>query len=135
MESMRKLILLFAVSTILAAGCKSGSHLTVTERTTAPLDMIWTVDGKPTKWSKVSLSGNDTILDVNGHVYIFRNRTGWLGRLEYGRANIQIADLRVEADEDSITIIGDDFKINSNHPAVTKRGVLEGKILRTEEKK
>src|SRR6185503_17268882 len=99
----------------LLAGCATGNFIDCGSATTAPLTLTRSIDGRPSDWVRVRCEKDDTVVDFNGFIYVFRGRTGHSGRLSFDDASLTIADLDVRLDRSSIRVRGRNFSIDSEH--------------------
>ena len=117
---------------LLLAGCATGNYIECGSATTAPLDLTCRIDGQPAEWVHVRSEKNDTLVDFNGHLYVFRGRTGHSGRLTFDEARLTIADLDVRLDRSSIRVRGQNVSINAEHLPDNRRRIIEGSSLTSE---
>ena len=76
-------------------GAGGGNSLRITERTTVSSSLGMSVQGEDKKWVKVRTEGTDTIIDFHGREFVFKNLTGYEGRLTLDRVALDIGDAEV----------------------------------------
>ncbi len=88
---------------LLVACGGSRSYIKVPDVTTQPTQLDVTMDGKAHRVSAKTV-GRDTVVEFRGREFVFRNLTGYKGRLSLEEVDLEIGETEVEITKKTLTI-------------------------------
>jgi hypothetical protein len=88
---------------LLVACGGSRSYVKVPDVTTQPTQLDLTIDGKAHRVSAKTV-GRDTVVEFQGREFVFRNLTGYKGRLSLKEVDLEIGDTEIEITQKRLTV-------------------------------
>ncbi|MFQ5845199.1 MAG: hypothetical protein ACE5JG_09460 [Planctomycetota bacterium] len=98
--------------------CRSaggGGSVTIHSKTTEPSSLNMSIDGSERKWVKVWTADADTLIDFRGREFVFRNLTGYEGRISLDEVELEIGDTEVEITERVLRVTAPNSEARFDH--------------------